>query len=82
MEKQQMKKIYSLNLAAFIYMITHLEPHLYEDEMGKISFLYPDTSEITLLINIYRKNQISVNLKEFLNAFRTIKKLSNKRKYE
>ena len=69
------KKLYSINLVAFIYMVSKMEPTLGKDHMGNIYFLYPDTNDITLLINIYRRNRVSVDLKEYLTAYRHIRGL-------
>jgi len=68
-------KLYSVNLTAFIYLISKLEPMTQIDAKGEIYFLFPDTPEISLLINIYRSNRVSIVLKDYLSAFRHIRTL-------
>lgn len=68
-------KLYSVNLIAFIFMISKVEPLTQTDEKGEVYFLYEDSAELTLLINIYRSNHVSVDLKEYLTSFRHIRTL-------
>ena len=69
------KKIYSTNLAAFIYMVSHIEPITQVDYNGTVYFLYDETPEMTLLINMYKNNHVSVDLKQYINCFRYIRSL-------
>ena len=66
-------KIYSVNVAAYLYLLAKIEPILQLDDKGSVYFLFNDTPEISLMINVYRGNQVSVNLKGFLNAYRVIR---------
>lgn len=68
-------KLFSVNLVAFIYMITKKEPELGFDPTGKTYFIYPATLQNTLIINVYRNNHVSVDLKDYLSAYRHIRSL-------
>lgn len=68
-------KIYSVNLAAFLFMIRHLEPTLDKDANGSVYFLFPDDMTTTLIINTYRRNRVSVDLKEYLSSYRHIRNM-------
>lgn len=69
------RKIYSLNLAAYILMINKVEPQLAKDASGTIYFLFPDTETITFLINSYRVGNPMVGLKDLTAAYKHIRKL-------
>jgi hypothetical protein len=71
-------RIYSVNLAAFIYMVAKIQPSLDADVQGQVFFLFPDTPEVSLIIGIYRKNHVSVDLKEYLSSYRYIRDLIKK----
>ena len=74
--KTEYYKIYSLNLAAFILMITKIEPILTHDEekgKGFVNFLYPVCDEVRLIKQIYKQTNVSVDLHSYLNAYKDIR---------
>lgn len=72
-QMKTMNKYYSVNLVAFIYMISKIEPVIEKDHLGQVYFLYESAPNITILTNIYRNNHVSVDLKDYLAAYRTIR---------
>jgi hypothetical protein len=68
-------KLYSVNLVAFIYLVSKIEPITDINDKNEVFFLFPDTPEISLLINVYRSNRVSIDLKDYLGSFRHIRTL-------
>ena len=68
-------KIYSINLASFIYLVAKIEPEVLLNESGQAFFIFPDNQTISLIINIYRRNSISVDLKAYLGCYKHIRDL-------
>jgi len=69
-------KLYSINLVAFLYLMTGELPLLEGDAATKQTyFLVEDTQKNSLLIQIYRNNRVSVDLKGYLAAYRHIRQL-------
>lgn len=77
---ETMKKIYSVNLAAFVYLVSKIEPRIGFDWRDQAFFLFPDDTSISLIINVYRNNRVSVDLKDYLSAFKYIRTLMSKAK--
>lgn len=75
MEDKVEKKFYSINLVAFIYMIVKELPKAYKDDTGLIYFVYPDSTTINMLINVYKRTKVQVDLHEYLLAFKQIRSL-------
>lgn len=69
------KKLYSLNLIAYVYMVSKIEPILQKDSQGTIYFLFPDTESLTFIINTYRVGNPIVGLRDFTNTYRYLRKL-------
>lgn len=68
------KKLYSLNLVAYIYMITKEEPILGKDpRTGSVYFLYPDNDTTNFLVSTYKNTNPRVGLKDLTDAFRHIR---------
>ena len=69
-------KIYSLNLAAFLMMITGIKPILSDGkgkDSGYVSFLFPVCDEVRLVKQVYKQSNISVDLHSYLNAYKDIR---------
>lgn len=66
-------KIYSINVAAFLLMVGKVEPIIELDHTGQAYFLFPNTTEISFMIQVYRMNRVSVDLKDYLAAYREIR---------
>lgn len=75
MEQEITKKFYSVNLVAFIYMITKTMPIAQKDLDGLIYFVYEDSETISLLVNVYKRTRVDVDLHNYLAAFRDIRQL-------
>lgn len=76
------KKLYSLNLVAYIYMNTKEEPILGKDpRTGSVFFLYPDNNIINFLINTYKNNNPIVNLRDLTESFRHIRAVMRSYRY-
>ena len=75
MTEELAKKFYSVNLVAFIYMIIGRLPEVYKDIEGLIYFVYEDSKEISLLINVYKKTHVQVDLHNYLAAFKDVRAL-------
>ena len=69
------KRIYSINLTAFLYMILKTFPKVYKDDEGLTYFVYEDSNEVALLINMYKNTKVQVELHEYLAAYRDIRVL-------
>jgi len=69
------KKIYSLNMVAFLYMVLKKFPRVYKDDEGLTYFVYDDSNEVSLLINVYKNTKVTVDLHEYLVAYREIRVL-------
>lgn len=68
------KKLYSLNLVAYILLITKEEPLLGKDpNTGSIYFLYPDDNTINFLITTYKNGNPTVGLKDLTAAYNRVK---------
>ena len=69
-----MKKIYSLNLMAFITMETRIVPTFYKQEK-LIYALFPELPEVEEAINSYRDSNTTVNLHNYLAQFKKLRQL-------
>lgn len=68
------KRIYSLNLAAFIIASTGLEPEVkLEEETNLYYCKFPENEEVSNCIAAFRQPQVQVDLHSFINTFRELK---------
>ena len=76
METKQYYRVYSINMAAFILMTTSIEPILQRDEKTKFTnFLFPVGDELRLVIYMYKKGNVSVDLHTYLGCYKEIRRL-------
>jgi len=68
-------KIFSINLAAFIYLVSKIEPRLSKDQNGNVFFIFPNDPSVSLIINVYRGNRVNVDLKDYLESYRYIRSM-------
>jgi hypothetical protein len=80
MENTERKKFYSVNLVAFIYSVTRELPEAVKDDEGLIYFIYETSQTIDLLVDVYKRTNVQVDLHKFLSAFRDIRNLMAKLK--
>lgn len=69
-----MKKIYSLNLIAYIMLTTEIEPTYEKDKDGLIYAKFPHCQGVSFAIRQFRDSKCSVNLHSFLNCYKAIRK--------
>lgn len=67
------KRIYSLNLMAYIIMTTGAMPK-FEKDQGVIYAVFENTDGIKNAITEFNKDETTVNLHKFLNCFKNLKK--------
>lgn len=68
------KKIYSLNLIAFLQYFTGIKGKLMlEPDKNQVYALFPDDVEIKLAIKEFKNNGCMVNLHSYLNEFKSLK---------
>ncbi len=68
------KRIYSLNLIAYIMMTTEIEPTFEKDEEGVVYATFPLCQGVSFAIRQFRDKKCSVNLHCFLDTYKTIRK--------
>lgn len=69
------KKVFSLNLQAFIMTFTDLKPEVvYDDIMEEHAMVFPEVAAVQMAIDTYRLGSPVVRLHDFLAAIRYIKK--------
>lgn len=72
-----MKRMYSLNLAAYVMMTTGIEPQVGVDysEKGTLCYLvFPEIEAVAAAIEAYRRN---TELHDFLNSYAELRTLLN-----
>lgn len=67
------RRIYSVNLATFVYLITKRFPEVYRDNDGLIYFVYESSEEISIILNVYKNTRPQVDLHAYVEAFKDIK---------
>lgn len=71
---KETKRIYSLNLIAYVAYRTNLNPLLLLDEDGRTYYgVFPECSGVELAIEEFRQKKVRVELHRYLNMFRVIK---------
>lgn len=71
------RRMYSLNLAAYVMMVTDLIPEVgvEKDEQGTLCYLvFPECAAVAIAINQYKKNK---ELHKFLNAYSDLRNMLN-----
>lgn len=68
------KKIYSLYVASYVNLTTGLLPELVYDGTT-IIMLFPRVAGVEMAISEYNANNVSVNLRDYLGAYKAIKEL-------
>lgn len=74
------KRIYSLNLIAYITYKTNIQPDMRLDEDGKYYGLFPETRGIAWAITEFRKDNCKVRIHEFLQKYRDLRMMINELK--
>lgn len=76
------KKLYSLNLVAYILLVSKQEPVLGKDpNTGSVYFLYPDDNATNFLIATYKNGNPQVGLKDLTKAFNHIRTIMRAFRY-
>lgn len=70
------KRIYSLNLIAYITYKTAIEPEL-KTENNTVYAVFPECKEVGTAIKEFNSNDCTVNLHKFLNQFKELKQKIN-----
>ena len=73
-----MKKIYSLNLIAYIKYKTGLEPKLEVERDNTAYAIFPESQEVAKAIKDFKKDECLVNLHQFLNLYKELRIRINK----
>lgn len=71
--KNDEKRIYSLNLLAYLAYKTNIRPDIHQDNDGKFYGLMPETRGVAWAINAYRKDDCFVELHKFLQEYKNIR---------
>ena len=67
------KRIYSLNLIAYLIYETNTKPIL-ESENDTVYAIFPQTDEIAAAIRQFKSENCTVELHRYLNIFKTLKR--------
>lgn len=74
-------KIFSINLAAYLLMVTELKPEYgIDEETGSIYFVFPEVAAIKIAISEFRYGKPLVKLHDYLDAIRIIRNEMRERK--
>jgi len=78
MENREPKKIFSINLAAYIMATTGVVPDFaQEDETQMAYMVFPESAEVTAAIRTYKRDNPSVLLHDFIKAIKQIREYIN-----
>lgn len=67
-------RIFSINLAAYLLMVTELKPEYGTDEdSGATYFVFPEVAAVKIAIGEFRYGKPLVKLHDYLDAIRTIR---------
>lgn len=75
MYKKSEKRIYSLNLIAFISMKTNLIPEIKQDEYGLFYAIFPKTRGVAYAIKDWKKSKCQVEIHAFLNQYKELREI-------
>lgn len=67
------KRIYSLNLIAYIFLKTDLEPDIYADENNMFYAVFPECRGVAYAIKTYRQYECYVEIHSYLNCYKVIR---------
>ena len=67
------KRIYGLNLAAFLFYATGIMPVIRYDENKVFYCVFPEEEQVGKAITAYRRSDCMANIHQYLNAYRTIR---------
>lgn len=67
------KRIYSLNLAAFIYSATGLMPEIKHENAKLFYCVFPENEQVSQAIRDYRQTGATVEIHRFLNCYGVIR---------
>lgn len=67
------KRIYSLNLATYIWCKTDIQPELHLEDGGLVWCAYPEGGEVGKAIIEYRDPDVAVNLHDFLQKYKQLR---------
>lgn len=68
------KRIYSLNLGAYLLSTTHIMPEIRRDEeTGSFYLIFPQTKEIKKGIHDFKQANPKIEIHSFLNAVKQIR---------
>lgn len=74
-------RIFSINLAAYLVMVTELQPDFgVDEESGSTYFMFPEVAAVKIAINEFRFGRPLVKLHDYLSAIRTIRNEMRERK--
>lgn len=68
------KRMYSLNLAAYVITATDLEPQVEVDETTHTAyFIYPECAAVAIAVNKYKAGYPYIDLHKFLAAIKRLR---------
>lgn len=67
------KRVYSLNLAAYIYWATGITPTVKRENAKLFYCVFPENEKISQAIRNYRQPETEVELHKFLNCYSIIR---------
>lgn len=70
------KRIYSLNLATYVFLTTGIFPIVRKEENEEVYYcVFPEVDQVGKAINHFRNVDCVVNIHNYLNAYRTIREV-------
>jgi len=68
------KKIFSINLAAYLITVTDLLPQIiYDNVSGQFYFVFPETQGVNWSIEKYKNGNPTIKLHSFLKAIKQVR---------
>ena len=72
------KRIYSLNLIAYVAMRTNLTPTIGRDENGVFYATFPEVRGVAYAIRDWKNNKCNVEIHTFLNEYKDLRERISK----
>lgn len=73
-QKEYTPRVFSINLAAYLYLATELYPTFHwDDEQQTVYFVFPEVAAVKMAITEFRYGRPLVKLHDYLRAIRTIR---------
>lgn len=70
------KRIYSLNLSAYLFSSTGIFPSVRKEEDTEVFYcVFPEEEKVSQAIRNYRDTECQVNIHSFLSAYRTLREV-------